>query len=634
LGAEPGEIAEPALNPTDRKRMERVFRLVAVTLPLLVLLLLELVLHAIGYGGNLDLFVPAPGKYSDYFMCNPEVARRYFTNQEAVPDPPNDLFLRRKPDDGYRIFVLGGSTTAGFPYGTNVMFSRILQRRLQDTFPERHVEVVNAAMTGVNSYTVLDLLDEILEQQADLILVYSGHNEFYGALGVASNETAGVFRGFMRGYLRLQRIRTFLLLRNVAASLGNRMASESADDAAGGRAGTLMQRIVREESIPLGSDLYRDGKKQFETNLRAILRKADAAGVPVVLSELVSNVRDLPPFVSVESEGIPRADTMYEQAVAHESAGDHAAARRAYVRAKDLDALRFRATEEFNEVIHKVAKEFDAPVVPMRRRFESASPNGLVGDNLMLEHLHPNVDGYFLMAHAFFETLRENALISSHWDPKRMKAPGYYSENWGYTELDEAFCGLRVHILKNNWPFQPSSAPARRLAGYRASTLAESVAVRIVQREITLERGHLELATRYEEAGDLTAAFEEYRAMVALAPLVAEYHVLAASMLIKSGQLDPAMPYLQDAIELEETAYAAKWIGQIHLNRSEIEQAILFLERAVRLDPEDAQATYNLSGAYALDQQFDRAREMLDRLGEIDPHHPGADDLRRQLDRI
>ena len=78
-----------------------------------------------------------------------------------------NLFLKEKPANGYRIFVLGGSTTAGFPYGNNLDFARILNRRLSDQFPEKKIEIINCAMTAVNTYTVLDLMDEILEQQPD-----------------------------------------------------------------------------------------------------------------------------------------------------------------------------------------------------------------------------------------------------------------------------------------------------------------------------------------------------------------------------------------------------------------------------------------------------------------------------------
>ena len=58
-----------------------------------------------------------------------------------------------------------------------------LEERLQATFPGREIEVINTALTAVNSYTLLDQADEIAGQRPDAVLIYTGHNEYYGALG-------------------------------------------------------------------------------------------------------------------------------------------------------------------------------------------------------------------------------------------------------------------------------------------------------------------------------------------------------------------------------------------------------------------------------------------------------------------
>ena len=266
-----------------------IFRLIAVSIPFLFFFLIEAGLRLSDYDGNLDLFIPAGGDFTQYYICNPFVGRCYFFMQKTVPSPSNDLFLKKKPANGYRIFVLGGSTTAGYPYGMNMMFSRILQQRLSDLFPARHIEVVNTAMTAVNSYTLLDFMDEILKYQPDVILIYAGHNEYYGALGIASNESLGRFPAFVKLYLKLQRFKTFLLLRNFIGSI-KKWLHRSAD---GTKApATLMERIVADQVIPYKSDLYESGKRQFASNLRSIFRKAKQAGVRILIGDLVSNVRD------------------------------------------------------------------------------------------------------------------------------------------------------------------------------------------------------------------------------------------------------------------------------------------------------------------------------------------------------
>ncbi len=42
-------------------------------------------------------------------------------------------------------------------------------------------------ISAINSITLRDIIDDVLEENPDLIIIYTGHNEYYGALGPASN---------------------------------------------------------------------------------------------------------------------------------------------------------------------------------------------------------------------------------------------------------------------------------------------------------------------------------------------------------------------------------------------------------------------------------------------------------------
>ena len=174
-----------------RIKKKTAFTLALIAIPILFFVILELCLTVFNYGGSIRLFVSGRGDLARYAWVNPYVCRRFFSKFKMPPDPPNDTFLKEKPENGYRIFVLGGSTTAGYPYGNNIMFTRILERRLADTFPEKTVEMINVATSAINSHALLDFTDEILKREPDAILIYAGHNEYYGALGVASTEPLG-----------------------------------------------------------------------------------------------------------------------------------------------------------------------------------------------------------------------------------------------------------------------------------------------------------------------------------------------------------------------------------------------------------------------------------------------------------
>jgi tetratricopeptide (TPR) repeat protein len=622
------------VNEMDPRR-KRIFTLIAVSIPILFFLVLEIGLRIFDYGGNTDLFIPGRGDYSEYMLCNRFVGRRFFSMQTKVPDPPNDLFLKQKPEDGYRIFVLGGSTAAGYPYGNNMMFSRILHQRLEDTFPDRTIEVVNVSTAAINSYALLDFMDEIIQNKPDAILIYAGHNEFYGALGVASAESFGKSRPVIRLYLGLQSFKTFRLVRNAIGRfsmyIGKLFNVPSMTDPTA----TLMERLVAEQTIPSGSSIYESGKKQFEANLLGIMKKAKGAGIPIAVSELVSNIGEQEPFISVETEEYPPADRVYLQARAFRNQQRFEEAKQAYYRAKDLDALRFRAHEEFNDVIRDLVSEFDAALVPMKSFFEAASPNGIIGKNLMLEHLHPNIDGYFIMADAFYEAMRESGFIASDWGAYPVKPASFYRKTWGVTPLDSLYGDLRIRVLKGGWPFKPKSAPNRSLRDYHATTKPESLVVQVwSDYDFTLERAHVMMAEHYEKRGEYNLAYQEYKALIYLTPFNVSPYIRAVNMLILQGDLASAMPLLRKSLDLEASAFANKWIGQILLNENRLRESLPYLKKAYSMRSDDPQLLYNLSGAYALNAQYEKARDTLDELYRMAPNFPDTDQLKRQLDRI
>jgi len=90
-------------------------------------------------------------------------------------------FPKRKPEDAYRIFCLGGSTTYGHPYDDVTSFAGWLRELLPEVDRSRRWEVINAGGISYASYRVAIVMKELLEYDPDLFIVYSGHNEFLEA---------------------------------------------------------------------------------------------------------------------------------------------------------------------------------------------------------------------------------------------------------------------------------------------------------------------------------------------------------------------------------------------------------------------------------------------------------------------
>ena len=87
-------------------------------------------------------------------------------------------FPKKKASRTYRIFSLGGSTTYGRPYDDNASFSGWLRELLVPADPSRTWEVINAGGISYASYRVAAVMEELIQYEPDLFIIYTGHNEF------------------------------------------------------------------------------------------------------------------------------------------------------------------------------------------------------------------------------------------------------------------------------------------------------------------------------------------------------------------------------------------------------------------------------------------------------------------------
>ncbi|NQT24866.1 tetratricopeptide repeat protein [candidate division KSB1 bacterium] len=623
---------KPALAPEKK----RVFTVLTMAFPLILLLLLELGLRLFGYGGDLRLFVPAtdPG-VEDYYRINHDVARRYFYMQNTIPRPTKDLFLKQKPENGYRIFVLGGSTAAGFPYGNNLTFSRILNKRLDVAFPDKRIEVINVSMAAICSYTLVDFMDEILAMAPDALLVYAGHNEFYGAMGVGSMESLGKNPALVHTYMKLRNFRIYLMMRDLIGKFRKTSSQLIHGATEVDPTATLMARIVSEKIIPLDSPLYQKGARQFESNMIRIMDKAAEAGVPVILSDLVSNVHDQSPFVSVHTDENPEANTVYKQAQQSERSKNYDEARTEYIHAKDLDALRFRATELWNDILQKISKKYQTPLVPMKDIFESESPHALTGDNLMVDHLHPNMDGYFIMADAFFNTMHENAFIAPEWEASRIVELATQKNSWAISPLDSVYAELSIRYLKGSWPFQPENRPNHAMDDFIQKNQVDSLAIYALMRnEISLEQANFRLAEYYESKGMDAWALKVYKALYYAIPHEVLFYHRAGNLLVKQQRFDEAYDVFKQSNRIKINFHAIKWMGQIHLMRNQLFEAIPLLEKAITLDKPDDQILYNLGRAYIQTLQLLKAQKIAEQIQTQSPGSPFVQHLGAQIRKM
>src|SRR6185295_14104094 len=82
----------------------------------------------------------------------------YFS--EALVRRPQPVRLPEKKAPGaYRIFVLGSSAAMGDPEAS-FSISRLLEAMLHAAYPQQRFEVVNAAVTAINSHIVRGIAED------------------------------------------------------------------------------------------------------------------------------------------------------------------------------------------------------------------------------------------------------------------------------------------------------------------------------------------------------------------------------------------------------------------------------------------------------------------------------------------
>jgi len=409
--------------------------LLAVAVPLLLLLLLEGGLRLAGYGYDWHLYIPTAD--GEALGSNPEFGYRFFP-RAITRHPLWFRFTEEAPAETYRIVLLGASAAAGVPNAA-FGFGQILDVMLEQQFPGVDFEVINAGMPAINSHVVLPIAQECAGYDPDLFLVYLGNNEVIGPFNTGTAEQrAAMDRDRVRALVRLRTTRTGQLIQ----AIGEKAAGADALPATWGGMAMYDDNVFRPDDPVLATVAA-----NFRANLDGIVDAAAGAGASVLLCTVASNLADSPPFASLNRSDLTGAALQdwrdrYAAAAARDDAGDDAGALAAYRallreddghaelhfrlgrllertgdldgalehfrRARDLDALVFRATGPLNDVIRRTAADragvgarlldVDAELTRLAH-----AGGGLPDARLFYEHVHFTFAGNHAVAHLLLE---------------------------------------------------------------------------------------------------------------------------------------------------------------------------------------------------------------------------------------
>ncbi len=581
------------------------------------------------------------------FETDPSDAARMRTAKNKLTFFGDQHFEKEKPQDTYRIFCLGGSTTYGRPYGDGTSFCGWLRKLLPELDSSRKWELINAGGISYASYRVALLTEEISRYEPDLLIIYCGHNEFleertYRDVIRTPQAVRGL--GALASHTRL--FAAMSQLKNAITPMPNAGLS---------RPTTLPDKVVtRLDGDVIGpADYHRDRPlmrkilSHYRFNLSRMVDIAASAGARVIFVTPASNLRDCSPFKSEHTKGLSAAnrrrvmalldegrshlgDKQYQKArlvlqqalkrdphyallhFLHGQAllglGLDSLARTAFERARDEDICPLRAVGAINQIVAEVAASRGAGLVDFDAVVRSRSPHSIPGENLFLDHVHPTILGNRLLALRIIDRMKQDKIIPPGSSLNSRAIDRVTRRVEGSISAQARTAALRNLSKVLQWAGKLEEAKRLGLrAGEQGDAEALFQAGVAAQKQgrlneaITHYRGSLQLAdvavTHNALGGvlEMTNQFPEalahYRRAIELAqgPQLAQAHTLAAGVLMRDDRfIDQAIEHLQAAIKIDPTyPHAHDRLGVILYRRGQNEPALQHFREAARLAPRD-----------------------------------------------
>ena len=654
--------------PPRRRWLFRIFA--AAVIPLLIIGGLELGLRLSGYGYPTGYFLKTKIDGKDYYVPNYRFGYRFFP--PALARTPVSLRMAaKKPAKTYRIFVFGESAAMGDPDPTFGAW-RYLQVLLRERFPGTDFEVVCVAMTAINSHVILPIARECARRDGDLWIIYMGNNEMVGPFGAATvfgSRVAGI--PLIRAELAVKSTKSGQLVSSLLQGWGNSSAPQTWSGL----------NMFKDHQLRYDDPNRLRAYANFKKNLDDILRAGQAAGVPVILSTVGSNLKDCAPFGSLHSTGLNDSqlsewDGLYQGGITLESSGDFPDALKKYEQAaaidpqyaelwfragrcqlaltnfaqaltdfelaRDDDTLAFRADSRINGIIQDAAEAkagqgvyfFDAA-----KALAQSSPDGFPGNELFYEHVHLNFDGNYLLG-------RDLAEQTLKLLPKSILAQG--KTGWASAELcDERLAVTpwdRFRVWQENYsrvsepPFTDQLNAAQRAKFYAAKlqelnsqmteeTREESRATYEAALALTPDdyflRGNF--AQFLDQTGDLADAPGEEQQVSDLLPQNPMTPCIVGRLLVRLGDTSGAeKSFLRALAVRSDFVPALNEMGMLRANQQKTDEAASFFSRAVQINSGSVETYLNWGFMEQCEGKLDQAMAHYQQAARLQPEGPAA----------
>ena len=597
----------------------------------------------VGFSGSVPLYVNDTG--TPGMMTTAANKRSHFNLQQ---------FQRTKPANTFRIFCLGGSTTYGRPFDDATSFAGWLREFLTVADPKRSWEVLNAGGVSYASYRIVSLVEELIQYQPDLFVIYTGHNEFLETRSYP--KLANMSPWLLKSAATAGRFRTFALLRKLIATPAQ---APSQQYQMPGEVDEILNHTIGPSSYQRDDAKRAQVAKHFEFNLIRMVQLARAGGAKVLIVSPASNLKDCAPFKSQHRDGLSTDEkqrfdallkqahtnqaqeklelalTQYKQAMAIDNryADLHyqlaqlllkkqqvTEALLASRRAQEEDICPLRALESIRDSIQRVAADMNVPLVDfhhlLAEQCQQEHRHRLPGQEYFLDHVHLRPEIHRQLAIHLVDAMIQNSFIQTeqHWRNRNLAD----IDQQVYGRVDEVGQATALRNLAKvlNWAGKhleagalalealetiPQDAEALLLAAPYLKTLGRlDQAARYYQQALKQLPNHAEahqlLAALMAEQGKYQEAKTHFLEYLRIHPDDKQAPLRVAILCTRLKQFRESLPYYRNSLQHHADNPVVHYHYAMTLaNLGEISTAIAEYEKTIALDPAGPDAHFNLA---------------------------------------
>ncbi|MBI5441068.1 MAG: tetratricopeptide repeat protein [Deltaproteobacteria bacterium] len=559
----------------------------------------------VGFAGNVPLFVPSPD--GTQLVTAP--------NKLGLFNPQS--FPRVKAPGTYRIFCMGESTTYGHPYTDPTSFAGWMRELLPVADAGKRWEVINTGGISYASSRVAHLMEELVRYQPDLFVIYVGQNEFleertYGKLRKVPTpvrKTVAVLSG----------TRTWAGMTAALKGLGIHPESGKQRHQLAGEVDAVLERSAGLERYTRDDVLRENVLEHYRISLQRMVEIARSGGAQVIFVTPATNLKDCTPFKSEHTAGLdpaarqrseamlaaareamarkdwagalqsldeavkldPRhAELLYRRGQALFALGRYDEAESVLRQARDEDVCPLRALTPIPRIVAEVAREEGAGLVDyvelLRARMRNERGHPILGQEYFLDHVHPSIEGYRILAVALIQKMAEQGVVQPgpQWGEPAIARVAAAVEG----RIDRKVHGQALATLARTLLWAGKTEDAERLAAQALASAGEvqqiavdsaSILTTVYQRQGRPDRalqllysaiekapGAMELRLKLglalvsppysqpeEAAANLLVVTQQY-------PQYDVAHELFGLALAKGGRLGPAYASLLEALRL------------------------------------------------------------------------------------